>query len=185
MGTSTPNLQLFKPDPDDDNVNVETDLNANYDKIDTAVKAVEDSIDDSEIRFFAKNGTASPGSGNWTSVGFSTEDKDTADGHDTGTNNSRYTSQVAGSYEFYGGVRFAANSSASRGARFAKNGVAVPSSDNLIPTTPGGSCAISAKTIQIDLLVGDYVELQCWQNTGVTPIAVDAASIGCKYLGPV
>lgn len=35
-GTSTPNLQLYKPDPDD-NVNVVTDLNNNWDKVDSAV----------------------------------------------------------------------------------------------------------------------------------------------------
>lgn len=38
MGTNTPNLQLFKPDPDDDNVNVQLDINDNYDKIDLAVQ---------------------------------------------------------------------------------------------------------------------------------------------------
>lgn len=44
MGTNTPNLQLFKPDPDDDNVNVQTDLNDNYDILDTAV---QDALDGS------------------------------------------------------------------------------------------------------------------------------------------
>lgn len=44
MGTNTTNYQLFKPDPDDDNVNVQTDLNDNYDIIDTNLKAVSDSV---------------------------------------------------------------------------------------------------------------------------------------------
>lgn len=44
MGTNTPNYQLFKPNPDTDNVNVVTDLNNNYDKIDTELKLVSDSV---------------------------------------------------------------------------------------------------------------------------------------------
>lgn len=37
MGTSTPNLQLWKPAPGD-NVNVTTDIDNNWDKVDTAVQ---------------------------------------------------------------------------------------------------------------------------------------------------
>jgi hypothetical protein len=44
MGTSTPSLQLWKPDPDADNVNVETDLNDNYDKLDAAHIATQAAI---------------------------------------------------------------------------------------------------------------------------------------------
>lgn len=44
MGSSTPNLQLWRPDPDLDFVNVETDLNDNWDKIDTAYQDTTDSI---------------------------------------------------------------------------------------------------------------------------------------------
>lgn len=154
----------------------------------TAAQSTADTVaaqaDTHEIRFFAKDGTiASLGSGNWTAVTFTTEVKDTNNGHSTSTNTSRYTCQVAGSYELYGGHRFAASSSGSRGARFSKNGTVITSSDNLIPATPGGQMALSARTTQVDLIVGDYVELEAWQNTGGN-IAIDDASFGVRYIGP-
>lgn len=154
----------------------------------TTAQATADAVaaqaDTHEIRFFAKDGTiAALGSGAWTAVSFTTEVKDTNNGHSTSTNTSRYTCQVAGSYELYGGHRFASNSTGSRGARFSKNGTVITSTDNLIPTTPSGQMALPAKTTQVDLIVGDYVELEAWHNSGST-IAVDAASFGVRYLGP-
>ena len=58
MGTNTPNLQLFKPDPDLDNVNVETDLNDNYDKLDTAV---QDALDGSNATTLVERSANSAG----------------------------------------------------------------------------------------------------------------------------
>lgn len=58
MGTNTPNLQLFKPDPDDNNVNVETDLNANYDILDDKVQeALDGSISTTENTRIANSAT--------------------------------------------------------------------------------------------------------------------------------
>lgn len=44
MGTNTPNYQLWKPNPDADNVNVVTDIGNNMDIIDTKLKIVADSV---------------------------------------------------------------------------------------------------------------------------------------------
>lgn len=190
MATTTPNYGLRKPartggtsgfgDP----VDAVADISDSMDTIDTEIKEVNDRIDTGQIRFFADTGTATSGSGAWVPVAFPTEVKDTANGHSTISNNSRYTAQVAGSYEVEGGVRFASNSSGSRGCRIAKNGVAIGSSDNLQPTTPSGQCGVSSKQVQVDLGVGDYVEVECWNNSG-SNIAVDASSFSVKYLGSI
>ncbi len=188
MATNTPVLQLRKVDPDlvtGDNVDIDLDLNANWDKIDAEAGTVRTDISNLEIAFFASSGAiATLGSGAWTPVLFAAEDLDTANGHSTSSNTSRYTATVAGWYDLDGGHRFSASATGSRGARFSKNGAVIGSSDNIIPATPSGQMALSAKSITVQLGVGDYVELEAWQNTGGN-LVVDAGSFRVKFARPV
>jgi len=137
------------------------------------------------IRFYGEqSGGATIGSGNWTGVALAIERKDTANGHSTVSNTSRYVLPRTGSYRAYGGARWSASSTGSRGAAIRKNGVAdfVTGSDTVIPATPGGQTAICTRTIQIDGVAGDYLELVAWQNTGGN-LTLDVSTLGVEFLG--
>ena len=136
-----------------------------------------------EPRFMGRqSGTIDRGSGVWFAVPLDTEDKDNANGHSTSSNTSRYTAVVLGSYLLSGGGGWAANASGSRGLRWSKNGVVLPQSDIIVPATPSGAIALAARTYQVDLAAGDYVELECWQNTGGT-VTTQGGSVSITYLG--
>lgn len=103
----------------------------------------------------------------WGAIGFDTEDEDNVSGHDTVTNNSRYTAVYAGWYMCSGGINFAANATGQRGARWAVNGTAYNGGIGvLVPPNASGATAISATTQRLFLNVGDYVELQGFQSSG-------------------
>lgn len=104
-------------------------------------------------------------SGSWTSILLDTEDIDRDNGHSTSSNTSRYTSQTAGWYDCDGYAATAANSTNARGTRLAVNGNASRGRATFGPATAsdiwGGPCVGS-----VYLNVGDYVEVQAFQNTG-------------------
>lgn len=105
-------------------------------------------------------------SGTYTALVFDSagEDLDNFAGH---TNTSRYTFQRAGVYWLGGCYSANVNASGFRQCRWALNGALIPgSSSTPIPgngTTTGTS---TARSIAIRVSVGDYIELQGWQNTG-------------------
>lgn len=110
-------------------------------------------------------------SGTWTSVTFDVEDvdtdPDTIGGHSTSSNTSRYTARYAGWYRLGGGCGFAANTTNRRGTRWAVNGTAVNGTEVQIQTTTGNEAIPPARGDLVFLNVGDYVELQAFQNSGV------------------
>lgn len=102
----------------------------------------------------------------FTAVLLDTEVYDPDGGHSTVTNTSRFTCQVAGRYQFDGTVAFASNATGFRAAKFQVNG-ATPSpvgSERAAAAT--SSFATVSVSTELQLAVGDYVELMAFQNSG-------------------
>lgn len=123
-------------------------------------------------------------SGTFQAVTFDAEDVDANIGglsqHDNVTNNSRFTAQYAGSYLCLGGTSYAANITNRRGNRWAVNGAATNATEVILPTTGTGTCQPPSRGKLIFLNVGDYVELQAWQDSGgALNTSVAAASQQC------
>lgn len=104
--------------------------------------------------------------GTFTALTFTTEDIDTANGHSTSTNTSRYTCQVAGKYMLTGGVTFASNGTGARYARWRVNGADVSGGGTSMPGISGDQALLPARTVIVALNVGDYVELWAYQGSG-------------------
>jgi hypothetical protein len=106
----------------------------------------------------------------FTSITMDAEDADTNVGgtaqHDLVTNNSRFTAVYPGWYQVSGGSGWAANATGRRGCRPAVNGVLINGSGTLVPTTAAGTCQVPARTDLVYLNVGDYVEMQGFQDSG-------------------
>lgn len=100
----------------------------------------------------------------WTAVTWNSEQYDSDGGHSDSTNNSRYTAQTAGWFEFYAEIMFGNASGGDRGARFLKNGAGNPFGEHVIgsATTTAGA-GIHGWAL---LSVGDYVETFAYQNSG-------------------
>lgn len=102
----------------------------------------------------------------WVTVALDSTSFDTYGGHSNSTNNSRYTAQVAGYHQLSGIVSFAASSSGFRAARFAVNGGAVVAGTAYAIANGVFPTIMPTVTRDIYLNVGDYVELNAWQNSG-------------------
>lgn len=113
----------------------------------------------------------------WEALTFTAEDHDSHSGHSNSVNTSRYTAPINGVYEFDGSVWWAANSTGVRLTRWHKNGVAVSGSGLEIDAVgnSGGQSGYAAKTMQIAMIVGDYVELAVFQNAA-SPLATFTAA---------
>lgn len=104
----------------------------------------------------------------FTLLGFDTEDYDKPDNtiHDTATNNSRLTVQVPGRYLPVAAIQFAASAAGSvRIARVKKNGVSDVSS-NVPPAGAGQATALLCSFPPYDLVKGDYMEVEVFQDSG-------------------
>lgn len=101
-----------------------------------------------------------------TAVLFDTEDVDSAGGHSTSVNTSRYTAVYAGWYEIGGAVVITGNATGTRAGQVNVNGAAV----NGMNTYALGSVSIPAslvmRTRKLFLNVGDYVEMLAYQTSG-------------------
>lgn len=177
MATSTTHYGLRKPDTTDFAV-VGTDLNANWDDIDTELKRVDDYTSDRAVAFLRQATVQSIPNNTFTSVTFDAEDLDTESGHDVATNNSRYTVQAgkAGLYRFGGMSSISAAAAGGRSTRWAKNGAAINGSGSSIPVNSATHHALVVATpIIISLAVGDYVELQVFHSVGAAQNTVVTA----------
>jgi hypothetical protein len=85
-------------------------------------------------------------------------------GHNTVTNNSRYTSQTAGYYLLTGAVGFVSNATGKRELLFLVNGV----DEYYVSSIPGLAAGFSgcSSSGRVYLAVGDYAEVNVWQNSG-------------------
>lgn len=101
-----------------------------------------------------------------TALSFGTEDVDSANGHSTSSNTSRYAAQYAGWYQLSGGVQFATNATGRRGCWWAVNGTVVNGSEANTPGSASGNAGPAARVIHVFLSVNDYVELCAFQDSG-------------------
>lgn len=127
----------------------------------------------------------------FTTMTFDAEDFDNLSGHDTVTNNSRYTVPTGwgGKYILGGGACFEINATGARGCAWAKNGALINGSQMMIPSS--GSLLttlIPARSLEVQLAAGDYIELQVYQNSGAALNSAVSASaqsnFTIRYDGP-
>lgn len=105
----------------------------------------------------------------WTGLNFDVEDVDTAGGHSTVTNISRYIGQYPGYYQIDTNVDWAANTGGIRAVAWRTNGGTTFGKVQLQATNPfdmshhtGGKVFLNGTT--------DYVETIVWQNA-VNPLS--------------
>jgi hypothetical protein len=120
--------------------------------------------------FVTQSATQNLTSSTFTALTFDQSVFDSYGGHSNVTNNSRYTAQVAGWYIVFGCSCFAANTTGQRGAAVAKNGTRIQGAAGFIQTTSALSPAPASPPTIVFLAVGDYVEIQAYQN-GANPLA--------------
>jgi hypothetical protein len=101
----------------------------------------------------------------WTGVTWDVEDTDTAGGHSTVTNTSRYTGQYPGWYSIESNIDWAANAAGFRSIAWRTNG-GTTFGKTQIPTISGVDCAEgTAGTVFLNGST-DYVETIIFQNSG-------------------
>lgn len=110
-------------------------------------------------------------SGVWTALTFDAEDADldpngNSTQHDAAVNTSRFTAVYPGRYLFAGAAGFVANAAGRRGCRWALNGTAVNGAEALVQATTANSITVPSRVKSIYLNIGDYVELQGFQESG-------------------
>lgn len=109
--------------------------------------------------------------------------------HDPAVSNTRVTVQTAGTYLITGGIGFAANGTGRRGLRVLVNGVTqVDNSQIIVPATASSGFGVSGRPVYQSLSVGDYVELQAYQDSTVAlttdATAVVASGFALRWIGP-
>lgn len=104
----------------------------------------------------------------FTSLTWDAEDWDTGNAHNVVTNTDRYTATIRGTYEFSGGVAFAANATSVRACQWVKNGSVIFGSDAGMPTWGAGAATrFAARTVQVQMNgTTDWVALQVFQDSG-------------------
>lgn len=172
MGTATAHLALYKPDGTEF-VDEDSQLNDNWDKVDLAVKDLDDSYPTPRPFYHVYQATAQLNivTSTDTAVIFDGEHEDTTgNGHSTVSNPSRITPGLAGLYRAKGQAAFAGNVTGDRSCHFRVNGSKVPwrsayggqAANNGAGFIAG--IATSETTFRLD--ADDYVEMWCSHNVG-------------------
>ncbi len=106
-------------------------------------------------------------SGTTTTITWDSETFDTDAYHSTSSNTSRITIPAgkAGKYMVIGDAMYTSNSNGRRIMTFRKNGTDVFDFES---ASPGSAELDIVGTAVIDLVVGDYIEMTAWQNSGST-----------------
>lgn len=94
------------------------------------------------------------------------EDVDSAGGHSTVSNTSRYTAVYPGWYGHAGAVCWESNATGVRIIDWAKNGTGINGSRATVTPVTGVITSQLARTDKTFLNVGDYLELLPFQNSG-------------------
>lgn len=114
------------------------------------------------------------------------EDVDSAGGHSTVTNTSRYTAVYAGWYFLGGGVGFATSATGLRLCRWRVNGTLINDSDTMWPGIGTASARYPARGTMVFLNVGDYVEIVGQQTSGGNLLTVvtanEQSSVSLKWI---
>lgn len=125
--------------------------------------------------------TQSVTTGTWTSVLFDAEDNDSDNAHSTITSTSRYTAQTAGWLRLGGGTAWGINATGGRLCRWAVNGVAVNASATGVASFGAALNTLSgAMARDVQVAVGDYVELQVYQSSGGALSTVVSVEQACS-----
>jgi hypothetical protein len=112
--------------------------------------------------------------GVWTAVALDTNNIDTANGHSTTVNNTRYTAQVAGWYDVKGGVGLAAGVGY---LRIDKNGAILSP-----PAETGQSSGLFMQVAAVvQCAVGDYIELFCYAASSSTTLG-GGATVSARWV---
>lgn len=105
-----------------------------------------------------------------------TEDIDNDNMHSPSVNPTRITAVTAGRYQLSGKVGWATNAANIRAADWAINGSQVIGGSTDVVAVGGFSTRMALCVITVFLNVGDYVELQCFQNSGGNLTTATAAN---------
>lgn len=102
----------------------------------------------------------------FTALTFDTEVFDNFGGHDTATNTSRYTCQVAGYYQLSGKIAWTGNATGRRASQWFQNGTVISGSQVAHAATSASDVEHNLITMDVLLAVDDYVELMGFQDSG-------------------
>lgn len=104
----------------------------------------------------------------WTAVTLDTNVEDSASGHSTTVNPTRYTAQIAGWYLLAGSIFLNSYTASFLAAvRIQINGAALPRSEQQTLVPAGATATLAVATTYAYLNVGDYVELGAYQSSSV------------------
>jgi hypothetical protein len=109
-------------------------------------------------------------------LGFNNENFDSNGFHDNSTNNSRMTipTGYAGKYAVWANLAYSGNTSNNRVVDILKNGSIVATTYSPAPTSNAISCWIN---LNMDLAVGDYIQVQTSQGSGSTLTVFGSSSL--------
>ena len=110
--------------------------------------------------------TTSIPTSSFTTLTFATEEFDNDGMATLGTSASRLTIQTSGRYLLTAAVPFAASATGSRAVAFAKNGTVLTGAGGGEQVGQATQATMVNVSRVVDLVAGDYVEVQCWQNSG-------------------
>ncbi len=112
-------------------------------------------------------GNQSTNSGTFTAITFNSNDYDSFTSmHSTSTNTSRITISVAGKYRLTAGIKFAANATGNRAARFLLNGATVIAEDHCFASTGGTEVTSFTLCAERNFAATDFIEVQAFQSSG-------------------
>jgi hypothetical protein len=127
--------------------------------------ALEDLLDPPRVRMRQTAAQSIPNT-TFTALTFGAEDFDTANGHDTVTNNSRYTFTKAGLWVWNGKAAFTANATGQRAFLWKVNNVSFAGSQTAWPAVAAVERQYVAVGFEWNFIVGDYIELCVYQDSG-------------------
>lgn len=118
----------------------------------------------------------------FTALTFDSERFDTDSIHSTVVNTSRLTIQTAGKYIIVGQVRFAAAAGGRRQIRIFLNGATIISSVEPNVVADGTANPKLIATTIYDLAVGEYVELEAFQDSGGAINVLTSANFSPEFM---
>jgi hypothetical protein len=118
----------------------------------------------------------------YTAIGMDTETLDSYGGHSTTTNTSRYVCQLAGTYEVCAVAAVQPNSGGFASAYVAKNGSEIIGSRIAYAAMSGHNSAAPTAVTQVQLAVGDYVELYVYSGVAVSTAVGPWSSLTVKFI---
>lgn len=100
-------------------------------------------------------------------ITFTTEDIDTANGHDTAVNPDRYVFPRTSYYLLAGSVAIDNNATNQRGCRWNINGTPMNGSATLLTSVTGNVIVVPASMQVVAGVATQYVKLEGYQNSGI------------------